>query len=66
MWYASNSEISNTHTTFDIAKKQTHYKIATNQSLNLSPRVSTRGLFFALVPKGDLRLKLLTTNEPLY
>lgn len=46
MWYASNSEISNTHTTFDIAKKQTHYKIATNQSLNLSPLVSTRGLFF--------------------
>jgi len=63
MWYVSNSEISNTHITFDIAKKQTHYKIATNQSLNLSPRVSTRGLFLMpLSPKGELRLKLLTTK----
>ena len=46
MWYAVNSEISNTHITFGFEKRQTHYKIATNQSLNLSPRVSTRGLFF--------------------
>jgi len=63
MWYASNSEISNTHITFDIAKKQTHYKIATNQSLNLSPRVSTRGLFLKPIspcPLKELRLKLLT------
>ena len=45
MWYAVNSEISNTHITFGFEKRQTHYKIATNQSLNLSPRVSTRGLF---------------------
>ena len=50
MWYALNSEISNSHITFDSEIRQTHYKIATNQSLNLSPRVSTRGLFFAPVP----------------
>lgn len=50
MWYAANSEISNTHTTFGFEKRQTHYKIATNQSLNLSPRVSTRGLFLNPYP----------------
>jgi hypothetical protein len=31
-----------------VQKKTHHYKLATNQSLNLSPRVSTRGLSFLL------------------
>ena len=35
-------------TLYLIQQKTNHYKLATNQSLNLSPRVSTRGLSFLL------------------